>query len=214
MSDMGTEGRTIIFVSHNMAAIEQLTQKCVVISQGETVFEGPSEEAVDHYLDRQKSDTSRSSDVSSLPRVSWAGDQSIKIVHAEIPNLENGKLKCGDSLRLRLGVTGQRHLRSFSFGITLNYRDGTPVGSAFGVECGPIGANECQMYDVELEVSGLSSGHYWMTVGVMRGNREVIDVIHEVLHFNMDSPDLLPAGVMDWNPGWGRFRLESTCRAI
>ena len=214
MSDMGSEGRTILFVSHNMSAIEQLTQKCFVINDGRCIYEGPSEAAVDYYLDRQKHNLSLSSDVSHLTRVSWAGDQSAKIMAALLPDLHDGKLTAGRAIRLQFDVLSQQDTPSFFFGITLNYRDGTPVGSAFTPTCGPIKSGERQGFGVQIVDPSLAPGHYWMTVGLMRSNREPIDVIHEVLHFDLDAFDRLPDGVIDWQPGWGRLILESSCCSL
>lgn len=214
MSEMGSEGRTIVFVSHSMSAIEQLTQKCFVINDGQCVYEGPSEDAVDYYLDRQQKQLAESSNVSQLPRASWAGDQSVKLIRAEIPGLVHSKLDSSTPIAIELELECERDVSSFSFGITLHYRDGTPIGSLFSDEVGPIQSGQRQNFAVDIDVEGLAPGHYWMTVGVMRGKREAIDVIQEVLHFTLDAPERLPAGTVDWNPGWGRFKFDSVCRLI
>ena len=44
------EGRTVLFVSHNMAAVRNLCQKGIVLESGRMVFEGPVGEAIDQYL--------------------------------------------------------------------------------------------------------------------------------------------------------------------
>lgn len=50
MSDVAQEGRTVLFVSHNMSAILRLTQETLVIDQGSLVMRAPSPEAVDYYM--------------------------------------------------------------------------------------------------------------------------------------------------------------------
>jgi lipopolysaccharide transport system ATP-binding protein len=45
------EGRTVIFVSHNLSAIENLCDKCVVIQNGRVDFFGQTTEAISHYMD-------------------------------------------------------------------------------------------------------------------------------------------------------------------
>ena len=45
-----TEGRTIIFVSHNMAAIERICDRVLVLKNGLTIFDGPVDEAINLYL--------------------------------------------------------------------------------------------------------------------------------------------------------------------
>ena len=44
------EGRTVLFVSHNMAAIRSLCHRRVVLDNGEVTFDGETEEAVQFYL--------------------------------------------------------------------------------------------------------------------------------------------------------------------
>ena len=53
-----SEGRTVLFVSHNMAAVKSLCTRALVLQNGTTVFDGSSDDAVDFYL---KSDTANSS---------------------------------------------------------------------------------------------------------------------------------------------------------
>jgi lipopolysaccharide transport system ATP-binding protein len=51
MSDIaGEEGRTILFISHNMAAIQSLCHRAVVLGGGRVVFDGDVDEAVGAYL--------------------------------------------------------------------------------------------------------------------------------------------------------------------
>ena len=51
MQDVSTgQGRTVLFVSHNMAAVRSLCQKGVVLRDGMTDFIGTVDDAVNHYL--------------------------------------------------------------------------------------------------------------------------------------------------------------------
>jgi len=49
MSEVGNQGRTVLFVSHNMQAIAQLTRRCIVMDRGQCVFDGASSEAISAY---------------------------------------------------------------------------------------------------------------------------------------------------------------------
>ena len=50
MSDVASEGRTVIFVSHNMSAIQRLTNECIILDKGKMVLRARTPEAVDYYL--------------------------------------------------------------------------------------------------------------------------------------------------------------------
>ena len=44
------DGRTVLFVSHNMAAVKSLCSRGIVLENGKLVFDGPTDKAVEHYL--------------------------------------------------------------------------------------------------------------------------------------------------------------------
>ncbi|WP_179005933.1 ABC transporter ATP-binding protein [Winogradskyella forsetii] len=48
------DGRTVLFVSHNMAAVKSLCTRCVVLEHGTSVFEGNTSDAIDFYLSQNK----------------------------------------------------------------------------------------------------------------------------------------------------------------
>ena len=50
MSDVAQEGRTVLFVSHNMSAILRLTQEVIVLEHGRLALRAPTPEAVDYYM--------------------------------------------------------------------------------------------------------------------------------------------------------------------
>jgi lipopolysaccharide transport system ATP-binding protein len=50
MSEVAHEGRTVLFVSHNMSAIARLTQDTIVLDQGRIVFSSATPEAIDFYM--------------------------------------------------------------------------------------------------------------------------------------------------------------------
>jgi lipopolysaccharide transport system ATP-binding protein len=51
MGEVATqEGRTVLFVSHNMAAIESFCERSIHFDHGEITFDGPTRSAIDHYL--------------------------------------------------------------------------------------------------------------------------------------------------------------------
>lgn len=50
MSSLAGEGRTVLFVSHDMQAMSTLTERCIVLSGGQETFSGPTEEAIQQYL--------------------------------------------------------------------------------------------------------------------------------------------------------------------
>ncbi len=50
MQDVGKQGRTVLFVSHNMPAITRLCRRTILLDRGEILRDGPSSEVVGAYL--------------------------------------------------------------------------------------------------------------------------------------------------------------------
>ncbi|MHB8470283.1 MAG: ABC transporter ATP-binding protein [Gaiellaceae bacterium] len=52
MDEVARSGRTVLFVSHNVGAVQALCERCLVLDEGELVFDGPTHRAVDKYVAR------------------------------------------------------------------------------------------------------------------------------------------------------------------
>ena len=57
MGDVAQQGRTVLFVSHNMSAILRLTQEALVLKKGQLIKRAPTPEAVDFYLASGQAET-------------------------------------------------------------------------------------------------------------------------------------------------------------
>src|SRR5574340_1235068 len=57
MGDVAQQGRTVLFVSHNMSAILRLTQETIVLKKGRLIKRAPTQEAVDFYLASGQAET-------------------------------------------------------------------------------------------------------------------------------------------------------------
>jgi lipopolysaccharide transport system ATP-binding protein len=51
MASFGEGGRTVLFVSHNLAAVQSLCKRGIVLQRGELRFDGTVDGALDHYLE-------------------------------------------------------------------------------------------------------------------------------------------------------------------
>ncbi|HWL53032.1 MAG TPA: ABC transporter ATP-binding protein [Chthoniobacteraceae bacterium] len=50
MKDVASQGRTVLFVSHQMGAVQRLTSRCLLLRSGEIAFDGPTNTAIDQYV--------------------------------------------------------------------------------------------------------------------------------------------------------------------
>ncbi len=59
MEEVGKQGRTVLFVSHSMQAISQLTNRCILLRKGNVQYDGNTERAVMLYLAVDKADSEK-----------------------------------------------------------------------------------------------------------------------------------------------------------
>src|SRR4051794_8635419 len=50
MEDVASEGRTVLFVSHNLTAVSKLCARSMLLVRGEKVLEGPTQQVIDRYV--------------------------------------------------------------------------------------------------------------------------------------------------------------------
>ena len=76
MSEVAAAGRTVIFVSHNMATITSLTRRCLLLSQGRLIEDAATLDVVHHYL----ADAAQSGGEVTWPEPERPGDDSFRCV--------------------------------------------------------------------------------------------------------------------------------------
>jgi lipopolysaccharide transport system ATP-binding protein len=85
MDQIGKSGRTVLFVSHNMATVTRLCQRAILLDGGRIVLDGPSDAVTAHYL---HSDTGTSSHRTWADGAAAPGDdlvrlRSVRVVDAD-----------------------------------------------------------------------------------------------------------------------------------
>lgn len=74
-------GRTVLFVSHNMAAIKSLCTRGIVLENGKVIYEGGIDNAIEEYLKDSTNNASRKWNIAQAP-----GSEFIKLLEAKVLN--------------------------------------------------------------------------------------------------------------------------------
>ncbi len=77
------DGRTVLYVSHNMNTIRKLCDRCIVLDKGKVVFEGDVGEAISVY-NKVELTSNGSCDYSNVIRESWIEYDDIRLQNARI----------------------------------------------------------------------------------------------------------------------------------
>jgi lipopolysaccharide transport system ATP-binding protein len=104
MQDAAKGGRTVLFVSHNMAAVSNLCSKAIYMQDGQIVKTGECDSVIEHYL----SSVSELASTELSERTDRSGLGEVKINHLELLNEKEEKLdfpQSGMKLIIRLHYT-------------------------------------------------------------------------------------------------------------
>jgi lipopolysaccharide transport system ATP-binding protein len=92
MGEVVQQGRTILFVSHNMSAISALAARTLVFEKGHMVFDGPTDSAIDRYLAGGRSAIDR---YAAVPREDRAVVTASRHTRQKVPACRHTDVPCG-----------------------------------------------------------------------------------------------------------------------
>jgi len=112
-------GRTVLFVSHNMASVRSLCNNGIVLSNGGIYYQGDVNSAIDEYM-RISLDNPSNTPIAELPR-SGKCSGKIKFVGIDYLDKDNNSITphCGQFLKIRLTLDAIEDLKGcrFSLGV-------------------------------------------------------------------------------------------------
>ena len=155
------EGRTVLYVSHNMNTIRQLCERCIVLDKGKVVFDGDVEQAIEIYINT-KYDESFSIDYEQEPQKRFSGGQRLRTLSAKFVD---GKYIYheGERVAFTLRWKNESEIKNLCLRVEIREQDRSPIGTAFLYDfySGKRGALFEQT--VYLDVSSLVPGKYSST---------------------------------------------------
>ncbi|MBV7337003.1 ATP-binding cassette domain-containing protein, partial [Chloroflexi bacterium TSY] len=118
MQDVGQEGRTVLFVSHNMPAITRLCERTILLDQGKLLEDGPSHQVVTAYLNSGLGTTAaREWDNSSQA----PGDDVIRLRSIKA-RTEDGKITDAMDIRRPIGLEVEYDVQESNHVLMLYFR--------------------------------------------------------------------------------------------
>jgi lipopolysaccharide transport system ATP-binding protein len=190
MSEVATSGRSVLFVSHNLAAVTALTKRAIVLRAGQLTYDGPVEQALAHYS---------ASFAKAGDQRDWGRGRQSALISAELLDergLPTEYFTPGTPLRLRV-VLETGGLRGMSLEAVLRNEYNLPVAfyssNIFSQVAlpGEAGRYECIL---SLDSYFLASGEYFFDLQTTMTNVSVDHRVDSAVHFYVEScsPDGIP----------------------
>jgi lipopolysaccharide transport system ATP-binding protein len=117
MGNVAREGRTVLFVSHNMQAVLALCRRALLLQGGKITDQGPTAEVVQHYLESQVPTGAFISE----DRRAQATEGSAQIVSLRIESADPDRvIRSGSRLRIVVGYRSDRPVRHPQFVVSVH----------------------------------------------------------------------------------------------
>jgi lipopolysaccharide transport system ATP-binding protein len=203
MSDVSRDGRTILFVSHNMAAVERLCASGIMLAGGRVVFEGSADASIKRYMQGLAEAPLSVSKPNSRP-----GDGRARIRAIKCPPF----LESGDCLEITLDIEVRQPIRNPDFRIGLYPLGGSCIcsfgSSLLKEKIGPL-ENDAKV-TLRTDPLPLNFGTYTINISISEGalTPVLIDRIENAASFEVATGDpfgtgkLPPAGNMAFKHSW------------
>lgn len=201
------EGKTVLYVSHNMNTIRRLCSRCIVLDEGRVIYDGDVETAIGIYLYEAKDNDSICDHYvydDSFRHLEW-GSPYLRI---EELSLRNEGFTCGEMIPLQIVVSAQREWRNVFFRFEISLMSGLVVGTMLSDRGIDFAAGERKRLSFLLDTAHLTPAKYRVDLVAFLtdalGKDQFVDGIYPAFVF-----ELRDSGGKVWHQElWSAIRLH------
>jgi lipopolysaccharide transport system ATP-binding protein len=176
------DGRTVLFVSHNMTAIKSLCQTALLLDNGKTKKYGNITEVVDAYMQTVSTEFHKSWQWEKAPGTEMAKLLEIEIITDEdVLYIDNAV-----NIRFKVGFLKEKE-RSLNFSLVINNQEGIPVFN--------VGSPAKLISDKEIEAichipaNFLNDEFYTIRILLVSDASVALFDLHDIMAFKMEERD-------------------------
>ena len=205
----GNEGRTVLYVSHNMNTIRQLCTRCIVLDQGRIIFDGDVEQAIGIYMN-QSEDCRLTYDYSNVKR-SVNESRKLQLLGAEIQHKSENCFYMGESIHFMMRCKANEDTENMGLRLELFFADNTVAGTAFSDRM--IHAKKDQIVELNmvLDTKNIAPGRYRAVALIYEknefGTQVGVDRVDPALSFEIINSK---SDNLTWlHQYWGHTRFDN-----
>lgn len=178
------EGRTVLFVSHNMGAVQNLCNKGIVLDKGKLVFEGNQNESLDFYSKIYNNKVDSSNHIVYRNKI---------LINDIVCSSDNRKLKqsdeilLGNSLEIGIDFTALEDIYDMSLAIDILNTNGELMSHLTNEDDGfylsKVNLGERNVIKIGIDSILLSPNQYFLNLWFGEGHKDSICKIENLLNF-------------------------------
>lgn len=206
------EGRTVLYVSHNMSTIQQLCSRCIVLDKGRVIYDGDVEEAIRIYMGTVEESPVKV-DLTQVKRAEEHAGRVAFMKELELLHKKDSILKMNETAYFKLKYGTEQEDLNMYIRIVLRYADGTPVTMITTNEPFKSRAGQDNEVTFALDTTHIVPGKYTMSMILYEVNQfgtyRNCDGVTDAYCFEIQAKEEY-AHKMDWSHRyWGHVSLNA-----
>jgi len=192
MQDLRGGGRTVLFVSHNMAAVENLCSRGIWITNGSIRLDGPTHEVIEAYMGSFASADSAFRELTAAEGRRGTGE--IRFTRVEFLSTDRNLqtvTRCGKSLVIRLHYRANEPIERPAFALKIYTELGTLVTDTgtwlHGLDIPLVPAGDGYL-DLEIDSLNIMPGRYSLSLFLDSCvEKRVYDSLEHAVHLDIEE---------------------------
>lgn len=202
------EGRTVLYVSHNMNTIRQLCTRCVVLDHGKLIFDGGAEDAIGIYADAQKK-MEYHYDYRSIVRPKIKS-LALEFLEMDVLNEPGAAIKIGENIRFKLKCKANGKCQNMKLRFEIIAADNTVAGTTFSDSAVKMEPGEEKDFYLSVDTANMAPGNYRFDLLAFEQNdfgvQDWCDRIEGAAQIELDRRS---EADLEWLPQyWGHTRFK------
>jgi lipopolysaccharide transport system ATP-binding protein len=193
MRDIGVQGRTILFVSHNMSAVRSICKQALIIEKGRVVAQGEIDETVDQYL----------SQINATQGLYEAVEtNTFSVTSVEISSASGPVVKTFDPVEVRVRFVPKADIKDpglYVSILTMDSRRLTGLDLKDFITSAPLPAGKVAELGFMIESLPLLPGTYQIEIHLKDMGRQLIEIVPRTFKFEVAETEVYGGRKLD---GW------------
>lgn len=204
-----TEGRTVLYVSHNMNTIRQLCDRCIVLDHGRLIYDGEVEKAIGIYSDNQKQ-MEYHYDYRQVKRALFKS-RALEFLEMDILNDPCKPIKAGDIIQLNLLCKANKTFENMKIRFEIIAPDNTIAGTMFSENSVELNVGSEGSFFLEIDTKNMVPGSYRFDMLAFEQNeygiQDFCDRIEGALQITLEKAN---ENDLEWlSQYWGYTRFDN-----
>ena len=198
MGDLRSGGRTVLFVSHNMAAVENLCSRGIWIDEGRLREDGPAQAVIQSYMGTFAGESQTDFDLEDVKHRRGSGEiRYTKVTFLSPDGQPQGVTRSGEGVVLRFSYVADRPIPKPSFGFRLLTELGTLITEtstwhhAIDIPLLPAGPG---VVDLRIESLNLMPARYVLSIWLTGEGGIVYDGLEHSAVLEVETANIYQSG--------------------